>query len=193
VFRNENGGFKQVISLGLQNFKDATGAWQKIDNTLVADSAGGWRNAAGPLAFDLPAVAGPIRVDSPLGSLTMRIRGGEGSPLAVSSNSASYGSILPGIDAMYSVISGGLDENLILRDRPNAPLAITYDLTTDGLILSLAQDGTVTATGANGTFAFKLPAPWMMEAPGGRRATTSSPTGPTSRGFRIRRGATRWS
>jgi RHS repeat-associated protein len=176
VFVNENGGFRQVIGLGPLNYKDASGAWQKIDPAHVSDGSGGMRNAAGPLSFDLPSIAGPIRVDSAQGSMTMSILGAASSPLEMDSTSATYRSVLPGIDITYDVTRSGLNESLIITQPPIAPLAITYDLTTDGLTLALGQDGSVTAASAAGIFAFTLPAPWMMEMPNGQQLAGSPST-----------------
>jgi RHS repeat-associated protein len=169
VFRTDDGGFTQVIGLGRVNYKDAGGSWQKIDTTLIPDGAGGWRNAAGPLSVDLPSTAGPIRVDSPQGSMTMSIRGAASIVVEADSTSATYRSLFPGIDVAYDVTRSGLNENIAIGHRPNGPIAITYDLSTDGLVLSLRADGSVTATSAAGVFAFTLPAPWMMETPNGQQ------------------------
>ena len=178
VYKTSSGGYQRVISAGLTNFKDSNGAWQKIDPTLVPNGNGGdQRNAAGPLTFDLPAIFGPISVDAAGGSLIMSIRGASPSRLQASGKSGSYSSILPGIDATYDVVSTGMNENLTIERRPTGPVSITYDLTTSGLVLSLAPDGSVTAMDAHGTVAFTMPAPWMMETPGGRQMPGAPSTG----------------
>ena len=178
VYRTAGGGFRRVISAGLVNFKDANGAWQKIDTTLVPSGVGGdIRNAAGPLSFDLPATAGAIGVTAAQGSLTMTIRGAGGSAVKTSGTSVTYAALLPGIDATYQVVPGGLTESLIIGHRPASPITITYDLSTAGLTLSLGTDGSVTATDARGSVAFVMPAPSMMETPGGQQR----PGAPSSR------------
>jgi hypothetical protein len=170
VYRTANGGFQRRISAGLLNYKDASGVWQRIDTTLIASGTSGeMRNTAGPLTFSLPATAGAARVDASGASLTMSIRGASRSPRIASGSSASYASALPGIDASYRVTSTGLDESLLVQQRPTGPLSITYDLATTGLALSANADGSVNAFDASGGLAFLLPAPWMMETPGGNQ------------------------
>src|SRR5207248_2466379 len=128
VYRSAGGGYRQVISAGLVNYKDASGNWQKIDTALTTTADGGVRNSAGPLSFDLPGSAGAIVVSAPGGTLAMTIRGAHGSRLASSGNVASYDAILPGIDATYQVVPGGLAESLVIGERPHGQLSIQYDL-----------------------------------------------------------------
>src|SRR5258708_6221532 len=158
------------MSGGLLNYKDASGVWQRIDTTLIASATSGeMRSMAGRLTFWLPAAAGAARVDASGASLTMSIRGASRSPRIASGSSASYASALPGIDASYRVTSTGLDESLLVQQRPTGPLSITYDLAATGLALSANADGSVNAFDASGGLAFLLPGPGMREARGGTR------------------------
>ena len=177
VYRNPDGSYRRVINAGLVNYKDSGGSWQKIDTTLTPTADGGVRNTAGPLSFDMPGAAGSIVVTAAGGTLAMSIRGARGSRLSSSGSSASYASILPGLDASYQVVPSGLAESLLINERPHGQLSITYDLVATGLTLSLSPDGSVSAVDATGAPAFALPAPWMMETPGG----AARPGAPTTR------------
>ena len=46
VFKRNDGTFEVHEATNAVNFQDAKGAWQQIDNHLVADGAGGFKNKA---------------------------------------------------------------------------------------------------------------------------------------------------
>lgn len=66
TFAEADGTRRLVASATPMNYRDASGAWQPIDDTLVADSATGfaWRNTADSYTAEFPAdlADGPIRV-----------------------------------------------------------------------------------------------------------------------------------
>lgn len=178
TYRNTDGSFREVITAGLVNFKDANGRWQKIDTTLVPESGNAYvRNAAGPLQLELPgdASGSPVVVSSASGTTTFSLEGAAHSARTISGSQASYADIVNGVSASYSILPEGLKENLVISSRPAHPQVFTFDLTTGDLVLSELPNSSIEAVDPSGKVQYTINAPWMHDA-----ATPLSPEGATS-------------
>ncbi|MGI8914478.1 MAG: hypothetical protein ACR2JY_11975, partial [Chloroflexota bacterium] len=183
------GLFQTTISVGSLNYRDAHGAWQPIDDTLVPDPAPGsaFTNQANRYQLHLPAQLGAGPVQLTVGGQTVSF-----APLAVTGNTpaaaagatASYANVWPGVSVRYAALPDGVQEALTLASA--APHTFAFALTlSPGLTAAAQPDGRVTITDHQGAVVFTLPAPSMQDSsgrPAGRsRAVhlTLSPDGTT--------------
>jgi RHS repeat-associated protein len=156
------------------NFRDASGRWQKIDNTLVSDGAGGLRNAAGQMALSLPAtLAGPVRVQDGASSIGFVLIGANGSR-STAADTATYSGAMSGVDVSYQALSDGLKETLQL-DSATAPATYTFAVTPSaGLRVRGAADGGVNIVDAAGRGVFRIPAPVAEDSSSSRAVGSAS-------------------
>lgn len=152
---------RAVVAPRPVNYRDAAGVWQPIDTTLTRSaSADGravpagyaWQNTAGEYAVALPADLGAAPVQVRVGSVKVELAlvGARGAGRAVG-NTATYGDVLPGVDAAYAAEPDGVKETLTLAG-PASPSTFTFALTTSaGVVPSLTEEGDVAlAAGAGG-------------------------------------------
>jgi hypothetical protein len=138
TFVTEDGGFETTFYGGAVNYRDAQGAWQPIDNSLVPaeGSNGALRNAAGPVDVSLPAVLGAeaVRVAKDDVSVGFRLNGADGGPTAGTPKalpppaseaavkaSATYANSIPGVDVSYTAMPEGVKEELVLAGPRHWP------------------------------------------------------------------------
>jgi RHS repeat-associated protein len=168
VYRTADGKLQQTISAASINYLDATGAWQKIDNNLVANGAGasGVHNAANSFHVDLPGAVNERAISIQVGSSTvsMSLVGATGAQLAYGGNQATYAGALAGADATYEVFASGLKESIVIKAKPAGAVAFTFALNSGSLVLMRQADGTVTAVDAVGQTRLMIAAPWMHDA-----------------------------
>jgi RHS repeat-associated protein len=168
TYLNPDGTFRRVLSSGLVNFQDASGAWRTIDTSLVGagDGTGDTVSAAGPLQVRLPRdFAGrPVQVSAGGDTLSMRLQGAQSSGLSAAGSEGSYASVQPGVDVTYSVAPDTLNESVVLRSRPGGPVSFTFLLAVSaGLTLAARPDGSIDALDASGGRVFLIPAPLLTE------------------------------
>ncbi|MFE4992370.1 LamG-like jellyroll fold domain-containing protein [Streptomyces mirabilis] len=157
------------------------GAWVPVDATLVADADGTYSPRATPNGVRLSGGgSGPLAtLTDPAGhtmSLTM--------PFAlptpqISSDTALYPSVLPGVDLSVSVTDqGGFSDVLIVHDAKAAAdprvRRLTVATDTDGLDLAATPAGGMTATAADGSVSYTSPPPLMWDS--GTSDTSTAPT-----------------
>jgi hypothetical protein len=69
-----DGHRKTVFATTPLNYKDAMGNWQKVDNSLVASTGGGWHNAANAFKVALPSsLSSPVRLTSGTSSIAFSL------------------------------------------------------------------------------------------------------------------------
>jgi hypothetical protein len=82
TFVEPDGTRRLVAATAPVNYKDPNGAWQPINDSLVADAAAGfvWRNVADSYAVEFPAdlASGPVRVNAAGQWVAFRLRGASG-------------------------------------------------------------------------------------------------------------------
>ncbi len=101
TYRTPEGFLEAAVSAGPVNYQDAGGAWQPIDDTLVATTTPGygWENKADRYRVLLPSNlnGAPIRIER--GSAWIRFKiTGAAAPGVVSGNTVTYAKCLPGGD-----------------------------------------------------------------------------------------------
>jgi RHS repeat-associated protein len=149
------------------NFRDDSGRWQRIDDTLVARGHG-WVNRANRYRAELPRSLGaPVVVRKGRAWLSMRLLGGAGKG-RVSGRSATYSTSLPGTSVRYDAGPNGLAESVVLSGS-RVPDHLTFELgLSPGLRLQKVRGGAIEARGRHGRQVLRL-APSVMFAAKGRR------------------------
>jgi RHS repeat-associated protein len=164
-------GYRTTLSSSAVNFKTPDGTWQPIDERLVANNDGGWRNAANRFSASLPAtLADAVTIARGNASLSMRLAGADPAAAGeVSDASVTYHSALPGVDLEYSSLAEGLKETLVLHDA-SAGQRFSFDVIAKGGTLSGTTVGKV--AGADGKAAFVLPPAFAVDAVGATAPVT---------------------
>jgi RHS repeat-associated protein len=166
------------------NYQDATGAWQPIDETLVATSGGGWHNAADAYRLDVPPdlATAPVRVSAGQDWLSFALRGAAGAP-AIAANAAEITNALPGVTLGYTAGSGRAKETITLAS-PAAAGPLVFDVTlSNGL--AMAADGPAIDVSRAGQRVFGLQAPFMVDAAGVRSDAVAMTEVPTAGGYTV--------
>ncbi len=159
TFATDSGAFQTVFYDAPVNFRDANGAWQAIDASLVPGGRAGvaLRNAAGPVQVSLPAAleAGGVRVAGGERWVDFSLRGAKGLPRigapaglpqlaeGIPQARATYAGALPGVDVAYTALPEGVKEEVVLSG-PQAPT--TYDFTvatSPGLTAEETSEGAI--------------------------------------------------
>ncbi len=187
TFVGPNGTLEAHIYPVAVNYKNASGDWQPIDNTLVPGTDGalaGYINGANRLHVELPKVLGtaPVHVSDGPQWLRFSLDGGTGLG-STSGPTETFANALPGVDLTYSMTNTALKENLILAG-PTSPQSFSYTVSTSAdLAARAASDGSIAFVDGSGTPKFSFMAPVMSDAAGqDSRASyslTNTPTGYT--------------
>src|SRR4051794_6057218 len=148
------------------HYRDAAGAWQTIDNTLVATGSGAVTNAANSYQATLPADASsPVSFSTSRGSVSFQLAGAHAGRAVIGSHAA-YAGALAGVDIAYDVANAGVKETLTLADA-SAPSAFNYALATSaGLTPKLNTSGGIDFLDAAGSVAVAFAPPSMVDAAG---------------------------
>jgi RHS repeat-associated protein len=165
TYTRSRGGLRTEVTPGSQNYKDASGNWQSIDNTLVPTSASGYRyqNKANQYRLMLPADLSRAPVQLVRGSAWAKTRllGASGAPRA-SGNQATYAGALPAVNVTYSATNDAVEEELTLADT-SATRSFQYALSLSPGLSPLVHDGSVELRSASGTW-LVLSAPFMHDS-----------------------------
>jgi RHS repeat-associated protein len=160
------------------NYRDVSGTWQAIDNTLVKTSAKGYadQNKANRYIIYLPAdiASQPIRIATGSSWLTFSLQGATGT-LAISGSTATYRNVVPGVDVVIQAQADTVEESLVLHGA-SSPSQFTYEIqTSSGLNLKQSANG-FNVVDAAGHTVFGMTAPVMFDSAknGGARSSAIS-------------------
>lgn len=166
----KDGTFDAHVYSSPVNFKDSSGNWRPIDNTLRPGLDGGlagYLNGANRYQVQLPQVLGsaPVRVSD--GNQWIRFSLDGGSAFGVTSGSTeTFAQALPGVDLTYTVTNTALKENLVLANA-SSPRSFSYSVSTSpGLTAVKAADGSIQFLDSSGKLVFSFLAPVMSDAAG---------------------------
>ncbi|MCA1842332.1 MAG: DNRLRE domain-containing protein, partial [Actinobacteria bacterium] len=149
------------------NYRDAQGAWQPIDNTLVAGAAPdyGLRNAANRISVSLPATLdkAPVLVKADGRWLAFSLHGAGGGAVTEGPR-ATYADALRGVSVAYTALNQGLKEELVLAG-PTAPGAYDFDVAlSPGLSAQQTAAGGVALSDSSGATWATVAAPSVHDA-----------------------------
>lgn len=177
VFAQTDGTYKEVVSAAPVHYKDASGAWQNIDNTLVPSSRKGYaeKNKANSWTVDLPpSLAQPIWMTASNGSLGFQPVGTSVVGTS-SSTTVTYTDAWSGVSLTYRPTPAELKESITLSSAAaaNAPLTFAMDLPA-GESLRPSTGGTIQVINSSKVVVFTVAAPYMQDANYGKSPGTDS-------------------
>jgi RHS repeat-associated protein len=187
TYRTPEGLLEAVVSAGPVNYQDTSGAWQPIDNTLVATSTPGyaWQNKADRYRVLLPPnLKAPVRIQRGEAWLTFKVVGAAAAQGTVSGNTVTYRDVFPGVTISFGAVGDELKESIVLANA-SAPASYSFEVqTSPGLEVKPNSSGGLDVYQGS-TFQFALPAPFMTDAsntvagfsPAVAFRTTPTPTG----------------
>ena len=167
---------------GSMNYKDASGKWEAIDNTLTPSTRKGYsyQNKANSYAAYLPAtLASPVTFA--LGGLELSFTPvGASGTLSTKADTATYTSAWPGVDVLYLAGNDQLNESIRLN---NASAPSTYKFRyqlSGGAGPKVLGDGSIAFGDSTGTQKFELLHPYMVDAKGARSDSVTMAIDPAS-------------
>jgi RHS repeat-associated protein len=164
-----NGLHKTEISNSPINYKDAQGAWQPIDDSLVATTSGGWHNEADSSSVQLPAdLSSPVTLSNGSSSIGFTLAGanhGTANAGSASGSTATYPDALANTTVTEKAVPSGVTETLALASSA-APNTITWNLAlSSGLSAAPTSSGGIAVDNSNGEVA-QIAAPSVKDAAG---------------------------
>jgi RHS repeat-associated protein len=163
-------GYQLISYPGSIHFKDSSGRWQNIDNTLIKTHAAGYayQSKANSYTVYLPADLSQAPVDFTLGdaSVAFSLVGARGS-VQTSGNNATYAGALPNGSVAYSALNDQVKETLTLVDPSQHTFAYTLQIST-GLTPKLGASGAIDFNDRSGRTLFGFAPPFMIDAAGVR-------------------------
>lgn len=153
VYADPDGNETAVLSAGPVRVRRGDG-WVPVDTTLVPvdenDPSAGVRPRAVP--FDLTIgsrTAGLVAISAPEGEIALQWPGTLPKPV-LKGATATYRDVVPDGDLVIEATAGGIEQSLVLRKRPAAPVELRLPVRLRGLDLSTAAGGALTLTDARG-------------------------------------------
>ncbi|HVA60594.1 MAG TPA: DNRLRE domain-containing protein [Mycobacteriales bacterium] len=156
--------YKTLIFPTPVNYRDTSGAWQKIDDSLIANPAGsGWRNRADRYALTVPSDAsGAVGVAVGGFSVSMALQGATGAG-SVSGATVTYPDALPGVTLTETATGQGPKETLSLASAA-AGSRFTFSLGLPSGARLVASGGGLEVLDATGTARLRLPTPVVRDS-----------------------------
>jgi hypothetical protein len=173
TFLNPNGSYTTVVSPTPVNYRDAAGAWQPIDTSLVPSQTPGYafQNAAGAFKalFKDGAGDGFVRFDVGGASYALGLQNAAHGSVHTHGSSISYEDALPSSSVGYTVLGTGLKETVTLADA-NGPDTFRFVLSGAGDLVATtrADDSVSFAKPGADTPVFVLSSPWAADTVNGR-------------------------
>jgi Concanavalin A-like lectin/glucanases superfamily len=179
VFANADGTFTSETSALPERVRRGNG-WVGVDADLRFDGKGAVRTVATPL--DLSFSAGGDGALATMGdghrSVAVTWPGSLPRPV-LDGSTATYPSVLPGVDLKLTASVLGYSETLVVKTREaaaNPALArIRFGLKPQGVSVRRTKAGGVQAVDSSGTAVFDSPAPRMWDSSGTARAGAQPP------------------
>lgn len=177
TYRLKNGRLQARLYPGPVNHRDDSGRWQKNDNRIMDDAAGGGRNAAGAYRLSLPKqlASRPVEVSAGGARVGFQLQGADAA-LQRDSDTATYPQALNGVDLEYRSQSDGVKETLVLH---SAGVPTSYDFAVSlskGLTLASAPDGGLVATDTASRRQLTFSAPSVTDSSGTSRGFSKAAT-----------------
>jgi RHS repeat-associated protein len=164
-----NGLHQTELSPVPMNYKDSSGKWQAINNSLTATSGGGWHNTANSVSVQLPPdLSSPVTLanggTSSIGFTLVGANHAAANEGAVSGSTATYPDALPATTVTEQAVTSGVKESLILA-ASTAPTTFTWDLALGAGLHASTSGGAIAIDNAGSEVAV-IDAPTVTDAAG---------------------------
>jgi hypothetical protein len=180
TFANPDGTFAYDAAAAAQRVHNADGSWSNVDPTLALQSDGTVRPAASPVGLVLSGGGGGPMLTVTRGSDSLSLTWPDGSLPAPTLNgaTATYASVLTGVDLKLTATTDGVEETLVVRSASGASnpalTNVSFGVSASGLTVSADADGGASASDASGDVVLDLPEPRMWDSAGGGSTGDSS-------------------
>ncbi|MGW4638625.1 LamG-like jellyroll fold domain-containing protein [Sphaerisporangium sp. NPDC004334] len=170
VFANPDGTFTSETSALPERVRRG-GGWAEVDTTLAFAADGTVRTTATPLdlAFSGGGTAPLASIGQDGRSVAMTWPGRLPKPV-LAGDTATYGSVLPGVDLKVTASVLGFSEILVVKNREAAAepglAEIAFGMRAKGLAVRGTASGGLSAVNDAGTEVFHSPAPRMWDSSG---------------------------
>ena len=173
TFANPDGTFSYSASPVPQWAQRPDGSWSAIDTTLQLRSDGSIAPAVSAVGLALSGGGTGPMVTVSQGSETLSLTWPDGALPAptLSGSTATYASVLPGVDLQMTATPTGVAESLVVHTRQaaanSALSSLAFGMGASGLTVGADADGGMSATDSTGAVVFDVPEPQMWDSAGG--------------------------
>ena len=159
--------FKAVVSIVPLHFRDSSGKWQDIDNTLVASPRTGYaaRNKGNSWTVDLPvSLKDAVLVETSQGSLGISAAGATAIGV-VNGSKDDYLNTWPGVALAYQVTAAELKQTLVMNSLAASAATLRFYLTLPaGATAAQLPSGEIDVFRKNGSVLFAVPHSYMRDS-----------------------------
>ena len=180
VFANPDGSFTYSAAATAQRVQLTDGSWSSIDTTLKVQADGTIAPAASAAGLVLSGGGSGPLLTLTSGSRSMSLTWPDGALPApvLSGSTATYQSVLPGVDLVVLATEDGVSEELVINSAQAASnpalSSIAFGFASSGLSVSADADGGFTASDPiSGATVFDAPAAQIFDSSGGDTALGS--------------------
>ena len=168
TFEQPDGTYETEVFAGQVNFRDESGDWAPIDNSLSATQDGeGWQNTANDYSVELPSdLDGEAIEVQENGSWVSYELHGASADGSKTSTSTTYEDALPGVDVRVEASNEIVKEDVILSG-PESPSTFTYEIAySDDVVPQANGAGGIDFVRSDGHVPFFFAAPYMTDSSG---------------------------
>ncbi|GIG63518.1 hypothetical protein Lfu02_78900 [Longispora fulva] len=200
TFANPNGSFSLEQHVQPVWARKGSG-WAPVDTTLIQAPDGSIVPKAQPAGVRLsagsPAAAAGVAADAPQDLITVG-SGGDAVTLAwrgrlpkptLSGDTATYASVLPGVDLLVQATRTGFEQFLVLSHAPGQSVSFTLPMRSKGLTAAARADGGLDFTNAAGRIVGSMPPATMWDARKDQKTGLPAHQGPVRLSATSREGA----
>jgi RHS repeat-associated protein len=174
TYQTGDGNYATVLGIDPVNYRDATGAWQPIDDSLVTTNNGlSFRNKANQYVVEVPTrlEAGTVRITNGGATIGFALVGASGTA-SVNANSVTYSNALAGVSQQLTALTDRVKENLVLVDSL-APSSFTFRVELPAHVSARTASGQIDFMTSDGQILFSFAAPFMYDRNGTRSSAVS--------------------
>ncbi|NUT32082.1 MAG: DNRLRE domain-containing protein [Hamadaea sp.] len=168
VYALDDGRFQAEISAEPVNYRDAKGAWQKIDTSVEQVSEPGFvagNDSTGFVTRFGDRTDRLVTIKLGQRSLTFGLAGpARAVTPRIAGSKVTYAGLWPDADLVYEITPEGVRELIVLHRQPAAGTAFTFTVAGAGLTAKQNDDGSMTYAGSDGAPVFTMPKPFMTDA-----------------------------
>jgi RHS repeat-associated protein len=170
TYAQRDGTYRAVISPGSLNYRGADGAWQAIDNRLVASTSPGYayENRANRYRLSLPfdLALAPVRVEAEGAWLSFSLVGAS-AVVGVSGATAAYAGALPGVTLAYAALPDEVKETITLAGPSAAAGPFRFAVQASaGLAAARNDEGGIDFSDRSGRVLFSFAPPDVADNSG---------------------------
>ncbi|MFI7455511.1 DNRLRE domain-containing protein [Nonomuraea sp. NPDC049714] len=168
VYELEDGRSQAEVSSRPVHYRTAKGGWEPVDTRIEASSQGGFTHGNATTGFDTRFGDRSDRLlRLKLGDRQVTLgAAGEARQVTpkVDASAVTYAGLWDGVDVVYKLTPEGVKEYLVLTKPPAAGASYAFTVKTGGVQAEARPDGSIAFVGQDGTAAFTIPKPFMIDA-----------------------------